>query len=1241
MVPLIFILFSFFLKFVIAFNLNETNFIYQYQNSNDTERFHQCLNDLVMNSSKLTIEEKKENIACILEEARDKPKQIGIFFNNLKAVIPTVLKPLLNNTGIEFLYDLLNDIFNGTFFGDLFNVIEKHPELVNYTIILVKEEIDGKNITQEDILDFMNKILNIEGMNKVINHIINSTYNDAILTLIETKLMNNTNYAGLYKFFKPILIKHKKQIIHLIFDILKAYNNNSTLTEVIKKFFIDKNNEDLMRDLKEKFKDEKARKEFSAYIIFWGRVGTIIKEELLEHWMFYEHFFFLIKNEQIAHFIADFIVHSQNSTYLENKIPDLIKILYGIDKNYMSYLLDVYEKIIKRVAMDITTYIELSEKIIDMIYNMFFKKNISTIYDINDECLTSIRKIYFNKISLSNTTNPEGIYPLLKMRYFFMKKATLDTTKNKNDFLTYENCLEKKFDNTLLERSDFNFTLKPIYILAMIDDNKTKNNFNDSIYIEQFDYWIGHCLPLPQKNDSNKTINICEQKDYSGISRIILEMSSNMKSAVINTISIDDKNFETKDKIYCAISFIIIFIPLIIQFFLYIYYTISYYKYKKRKIINRLTINQEEEMKKKNHLISQKENNININNDKIIFPNWYIYLNEYFNLVKNGAELFKKNSRESNVNNINGITYIKGLLGISMLLYIFGHLYLIIFNLPFKNITPSYFISSVKNPLFCIPFIGLRYSPRIILSCSGYTLIYKYLSYIDQKQKNYLLKFIIRQSYKYILLILVILYMRYSVYYLNMILSLTKRPMMEILKYNLNENDESFYKNFFTFLLAYIGSSSFKEKQNIIQYFYIPINEIFLFLLSVIFISLGYRYKLRNDIIIIILIILLFIGKIFLYIFYVHGKNKYSTLYFYLYDYGAIMLNPIFNLSSFLIGMFFGLINYSIQKGISLYSNEYYHRIFNIDNKEIDNEPKPDNEKTSIKRQNTLADTKSSLLELNSYDDSRYTKVRQDEDLRSYSEILIEDKKTKNKINSSNKDPDDISTVKSDINEISLTSNEKLKEMPFLILPTNFLEFYKKNRGRFYFRLIIMIFILLIALFSCIQFIYTGKYAIINDFDDRKMIMEKLSFKKVIISPSLNFFYVIDIELVVFMVNFVFFVLYSKGYQRADIYNFFDNNFWSFFLKCYYSFIIISTPIILNIMYQSETVIKFDILNLILFSFISLFIILLGVILFYSMFEIPFKKMFKSIFVKEEILNESINDDVDNNNFDSDLQGKL
>ena len=210
-------------------------------------------------------------------------------------------------------------------------------------------------------------------------------------------------------------------------------------------------------------------------------------------------------------------------------------------------------------------------------------------------------------------------------------------------------------------------------------------------------------------------------------------------------------------------------------------------------------------------------------------------------------------------------------------------------------------------------------------------------------------------------------------------------------------------------------------------------------------------------------------------------------------------------------------------------------------------------------------------------------------------------------------------------------NDETIKEKPFLKLPMQFLNFYKRNENRFYFNLIILIFILLIGFFSCAQFIYVGKYAILNKSASRKTIWEKLSLKEVIINPLLNFIYVIDIELVVLMVHLIFFIIYSKGYKSADIYDFFNNNFWSFFLKCYYSFIIISTPIILDIIYQSETVIIINLLNLIFFSFISLFIILLAVILFYSMFEIPLKKIFKSFLVKEEIFGDIKDDD---NNYD-------
>ena len=103
-----------------------------------------------------------------------------------------------------------------------------------------------------------------------------------------------------------------------------------------------------------------------------------------------------------------------------------------------------------------------------------------------------------------------------------------------------------------------------------------------------------------------------------------------------------------------------------------------------------------------------------------------------------------------------------------------------------------------------------------------------------------------------------------------------------------------------------------------IFHFYIPINEVFFFIFGTILISLGYKFKLRIDIIILVLILLLYLVKIILYIIFRNDENKvYTTTDYYLFDYGLTINLPLFNLNYFLIGMFFGLINYSIQKGIT------------------------------------------------------------------------------------------------------------------------------------------------------------------------------------------------------------------------------------------------------------------------------------------------------------------------------------
>ena len=59
---------------------------------------------------------------------------------------------------------------------------------------------------------------------------------------------------------------------------------------------------------------------------------------------------------------------------------------------------------------------------------------------------------------------------------------TLDTTKDKNDFLTYENCLNDK--------ASFNYSkeynVKSIFLIGIIDDAYKKKKLKNSIYHEKY-----------------------------------------------------------------------------------------------------------------------------------------------------------------------------------------------------------------------------------------------------------------------------------------------------------------------------------------------------------------------------------------------------------------------------------------------------------------------------------------------------------------------------------------------------------------------------------------------------------------------------------------------------------------------------------------------------------------------------------------------------------------------------------
>ena len=161
----------------------------------------------------------------------------------------------------------------------------------------------------------------------------------------------------------------------------------------------------------------------------------------------------------------------------------------------------------------------------------------------------------------------------------------LHSTRDKNDFLTYEGCLKSKH---FTETEDFNFTVKPIYVIGMINDKVNRAKFNSSILSQKYNYVISYCFPYGTYNNpgENKSSEMCSQDDYNKIIHLILELSFNMETSSINSIDIKDERFRTNDYLKCFITMLLMIIPLLIRGFLALYKKIRIKKSNKIRIIN-------------------------------------------------------------------------------------------------------------------------------------------------------------------------------------------------------------------------------------------------------------------------------------------------------------------------------------------------------------------------------------------------------------------------------------------------------------------------------------------------------------------------------------------------------------------------------------------------------------------------------------------------------------------------------
>ena len=912
------------------------------------------------------------------------------------------------------------------------------------------------------------------------------------------------------------------------------------------------------------------------------------------------------------------------------KLRNIIENSNGNDtKNNTSKNEDISNKDDPEMLGKIITH--LAEKKMNLIY-----KNYS---NISFPCQNFLKYILHDSNEYRNNFDKNIGQKRYSSREYAIK-TLLDSSKTSNELTYYDSCI------SMTRLSYPNLTANYSYFVLFLNNfnrtNKSRIDYEESYYL------YGFCVPDDgscSSEDYTKIYNILNADFEYAFSNRIVNISNDTGNFLVNKREKNYKNLSLSIIIVCIISFwcLLIFLRSPIFFLLKLCF-------RKKNILKTI----------KNKDCDESTNG-SYRDNKYFIPKWLIKLNSCFSLSDNFEELFNVKTNISSMNNYSGLTEIRGLTSISMFFTILGFTCLGLFNCPVKNTGIYQIRSLLRHFLYYFVFIGLRFSPRILISCNGYSLIYKYLCYIDKYAHNFsVFRFVIYQSYKYFLLIILILNFRFG---LDLIYMLFKGDMPiwrffhKIFMEDGMGNDEykKYKSKWFTYLIDFLGYKYFLIQntkltdKELMDYFWVPFNDIIFFLFGIILITFGYKCKLRIDIFIIVLIPLTIFGKVvFSYLYIAEESNPlfpenklnplYSTLYYYMFDYGKFMTNPLFNLPYFLIGLHFGLINYSLQNGVmNKFDSSIYSKInsFSFLTKDEDDKGgdlfQDEKEGKEIDEDNNKDKKKDNIIN-NSNEISNLDIIKGDK----------ENEKLETKINNKEeKEEKDEAEYESNC-MLSKTPvknyKTETKKFPFLKFSIKYIN-YRKRSSEVLYLIIAIILIAPLLVHSIFLKInqnnledFLTEFKKDNNKYDTKIFLSLLNLESYLSSNVVNAVFRVDIEFFVFFIHLLIFILQVKG--RNNILSFFTDIRWGIFSKCYFSFSVLCNMVILFSIYSAESLISVNIYTIYLYFIFNTILIIFYMSFTYICFELPLKKLIKNLFYKSKDNNDA-DDNIDKSEQDN------
>ena len=798
-----------------------------------------------------------------------------------------------------------------------------------------------------------------------------------------------------------------------------------------------------------------------------------------------------------------------------------------------------------------------------LVFLIFYKfVFLKTFYsnDIEDKKLQLVTNIinYFNFFNNDIINNYSCIKKLSKNPSYF-ERLYFGSSLNKNDINTDISCINEYESG---QNKDFK------YLTVLI--NKDKSLYDVLTMPETAsEYLTGLCFIKGCDENQYKTIvlNVIN-KVYNNHQEIFNNTHLNLKEDKFSADDIEIYTFDNNES-NAFVSFLeyIPFIIIITHIFFVLFSNLPIFIINSILFIFCCKKNQfkkvktKSELKRISKLKSEQRNSTKaINNERISSSPIVQENNETFqkslDIIYNVDLSFTSLTsyqKHSEILKNSGISYINGIKGIFMIFLLFGNVYMALYGCFTTEKNKKNFFSQLKNFLFVFFYIGIRYAPKMLLCAGGFSLLFKFIFFLDGKMDEeieimkqndevkemntssstssykflnrlntkskekpilsfkYLFQFYLKQMNKYVIYILFLCFFIFS-FNITVILFRGETPLWKYFNETMITSSQKFVY-IFPLLLGFRSHviPIFSNKDiNLLDYFYLPFQEIFYFILTSLIIFIGYRKNYKIDRFLKILAIVIFIYRI-LYYSLNHLDNKD---YFNYHEFGKFYNSILYNYNFYICGTIFGMVNYVLQKG--------------------------------------------------------------------YAERDLE-----------------------------------LEEKIYLFSSTKFLKKVKKRKRKIL-NIISIICLSIIIIISFFQQIVASFY----DYDSEE---ELKNYKNNIFSQIILFF---DADLFVIIFYLMAFCLYIKGDNKLN--DFFCHNFWSIFNNFYFTFILLINPIILYIIYTTDTKIIFNLSHCFLYTFICGVLVFISTLLIYSIFESPLKKLFSFLIksretdIKEKISSDEI-----------------